>query len=197
MRPAGSTYTQVARADAEARTREALLDAAETTFFEADWNRSSLVSIADRAGVTKQTLLRHFESKDGLLRAAYGRAFSRVEEQRLAAPQDDIAGAVSNLLDHYYELGDRARKLGTIDESALGLDVGTRARKLHHDWIDHAFGAAIGRVAEPRREEVRRSLIVVCDVQSWAILVHDMNLPRAEVQKTLEYAINQLLGSAK
>lgn len=197
MGSAGSTYTQVARADAEARTREALLDAAETTFFEADWNRSSLVSIADRAGVTKQTLLRHFESKDGLLRAAYGRAFSRVEEQRLAAPQDDVAGAVSNLLDHYYELGDRARKLGTVDEIALGLDVGTRARKLHRDWIDHAFGAAIGRVAKSRREQVRRSLIVICDVQSWAILVHDMNLPRSEVQKTLEVAIDQLLGRAK
>lgn len=197
MRTPSSKYTQVARADAEARTREALLDAAEATFFEADWNRSSLVSIAERAGVTKQTLLRHYESKDGLLRAAYERAFSRVEAQRLAAPQGDVPGAVTNLLDHYYELGDRARKLGTVDQDALGLDVGTRARRLHYDWIDHAFGGAIARAPKSTRDQVRRSLIVVCDVQSWAILAHDLGLPRAEVQKTLEHAINQLLGNAK
>lgn len=197
MRPDGPKYTQVARAEAEARTREALLDAAEETFFEADWNRSSLVSIADRAGVTKQTLLRHFESKDGLFRAAYERGVSRVEEQRLAAPQGDVPGAVSNLLDHYYEFGDRARKLGSVDEATLSLDVATRARELHYNWIDHSFGEAIGRVDKRHREQIRRSLIVICDVQSWAILAHDLNLPRAEVQKTLEHAIDQLLGGAE
>lgn len=194
---AQSTYTQVARAESEARTREALLDAAEVAFFESDWNRESLVSIAERAGVTKQTLLRHFESKDGLLREAYLRAYSRVEQQRLLAPQDDIAGAVSNLLDHYYELGDRARKIGTIDESALGLDVGARARQLHYDWIDHAFGGYLSRIAAPRRAPIRRALIVICDVQSWSILALDMDLPRAEVQKTLEQSISQLLEIAK
>jgi AcrR family transcriptional regulator len=193
MHAVRSTYTQVARADSEARTRESLLDAAEEAFFESDWNRSSLVSIAERAGVTKQTLLRHFDSKDGLLRATYARAFSRVEQQRLEAPQDDIAGAVSNLLDHYYELGDRSRKIGAIDESVLGLEVGAKARQFHYDWIDHAFGAWLTQLAPSRREIVRRGLIVVCDVQSWSILARDLALPRAEVQKTLVISINRLL----
>src|SRR4051812_47339000 len=192
-----SKYTQVARADSEARTREALLDAAEEAFFESDWNRASLVSIAERAAVTKQTLLRHFESKDGLLRSAIARAFSRVEQQRLAAPRDDVAGAVNNLLDHYYELGDRSRKLGTIDSAALGIDVATKARQFHYDWIDHAFGAALARIAAPRRKHIRRALIVVCDVQSWSILARDLNLSRAEVQSTLEQAVNQLLEIKK
>ena len=61
------TYTKVARAEAEEQTRAALIAAADEAFLSGPWERASLESIAHSAGVTKQTLLRHFGSKDGLL----------------------------------------------------------------------------------------------------------------------------------
>lgn len=190
---ARSSYTKVARANSEAQTREALLDSAEETFFAADWTQASLVSIAESAGVTKQTLLRHFGSKDGLLRAAYARAFERVKDQRLASPKNDVAGAVRNLIDHYEELGERALKLGTVDDAALGLEMSASARQFHYDWIDHAFGSWLIVIAPAERARIRGALIVLCDVHAWAILRRDLALTRPETEATLEAAINRLL----
>ena len=68
------TYTQVARRDAEERTKARLLDAATRVFFEEDWLGTSLERIAGEAGVSKQTLLRHFGSREGLAQAAFERA---------------------------------------------------------------------------------------------------------------------------
>src|SRR4051812_10772155 len=108
MRMATTTrpYRKVARAVGEGRTRTALLDAAEAAFRESGWEQASLEAIAHRAGVTKQTLLRHFGSKDGLREAASRRALAAVSAQRLAAPTDDVAGAVDNLLEHYAAYGE-------------------------------------------------------------------------------------------
>ena len=104
-------YTQTARAQAEQRTKTALLDAATRVFFEEDWAATSLERIAAEAGVTKQTLLRHYGSRDGLARAAFERARDTVGAQRTAAPVGDVEGAVGNLLDHYTQFGGRALKL--------------------------------------------------------------------------------------
>ncbi|MDX6722451.1 MAG: hypothetical protein QOD73_855, partial [Solirubrobacteraceae bacterium] len=99
---------KVARAEAEERTRTALLDAAERLFFERGWEGTSLGAVATDAGVTKQTLLRHFGSKDGLLEHAFARAYDQVRDQRWDVPGDDVEHAVDNLLDHYEAVGDRA-----------------------------------------------------------------------------------------
>ena len=80
------TYTKVARAETEERTRRALLDAAEDAFFSRPWDQITLEAIAATAGVTKQTLLRHFGSKEGLFEQSYTRSFERVRAQRMAAP---------------------------------------------------------------------------------------------------------------
>ena len=53
------SYTKVARAEGEERTREALLEAADEAFLSGPWAQVSLDTIARDAGVTKQTLLRH------------------------------------------------------------------------------------------------------------------------------------------
>src|SRR4051794_6495795 len=136
------SYTKVARAAAEDRTRTALLDAADGAFFGGGWDRASLESIAREAGVTKQTLLRHFGSKRGLIEAAYHRAYEEVRDQRMAAPTDDIPGAVDNLLDHYESCGERALKIGALAGDGLA-EWSSRARQLHYDWVEHAFGSRL------------------------------------------------------
>jgi AcrR family transcriptional regulator len=104
------TYTKVARAEAEEQTRAALIAAADEAFLSGPWERASLESRGQSAGVTKQTLLRHFGSKDGLLEQTLRLAVAEVEHQRFSAPTDDILGAVDNLLDHYEDRGGRAMR---------------------------------------------------------------------------------------
>jgi AcrR family transcriptional regulator len=193
MTGATRTYTKVARAAAQERTRSALLDAACESFFAGRWDHVSLEAIADDAGVTKQTLLRHFGSKQGLLEQAYAREFERVREQRLSAPSDDVPGAIDNLLDHYDKHGERALKLG---QEAGGAATGfaARARELHYEWVEHAFAGALADTGGAERARLRAALIVACDVQAWWILSRDLQLAREDVRTTLIMTIRRLLG---
>lgn len=196
VEPAARPYRQVGRAEQYERTREALLDAAETTFFAGRWDAASLTGLAALAGVTKQTLLRHFGSKAGLREAAMERAMARVRDQRWAAPTDDVAGAVANLLDHYEAVGERALMIGRLGGGeATGEDATTltTSQAMHHEWVDHAFGGRLGALPDPVRGRRRAALITLCDVQTWWILSHDLGQSRPETQATLTEAIERLL----
>jgi AcrR family transcriptional regulator len=184
----------VARAEAEERTRIALLDAADEAFLSGPWEQVSLEVIAGAAGVTKQTLLRHFGSKDGLLEKTLRRAIAEVEEQRLDAPTDDITGAVENLLDHYEIRGGRAMRSSNLSVEGQLAGLGRRAREFHYRWVDQVFSGWLTAAEPAPRRRLRAALIAVCDVQCWWILSHDLGLPRAEVRETLVLAINRLLG---
>jgi AcrR family transcriptional regulator len=184
-------YRQQARARASERTRQALLDAAEGEFFAGRWEQASLQSIAARARVTKQTLLRHFGSREGLLKQAALRAADTVRDERWAAPSGDIGGAIDNLIDHYERWGERALRVGSVDELAQS------ARELHYEWVEHAFGPWLNGVRGKARTHRRAALIALCDVHTWWLLSHDLGLSRHEVRSTLVETITQLTRERK
>ena len=188
------TYTKVARAEAEQQTRAALIAAADDAFLSGPWEQTSLESIAQTAGVSKQTLLRHFGSKDGLLEQTLRLAIPQVEKQRFSAPTDDVAGAIDNLLDHYEERGGRAMRSTNLDVGGPLAELAQLSRQFHYDWIDYAFGRWLAPVPSAERARLRGALIAICDVQSWWILAHDLGLSRAEVRATLILCIRRLLG---
>jgi AcrR family transcriptional regulator len=187
-------YKQVARARVQQHTRDKLIDAAEREFFAGRWQRASLEAIAASAGVTKQTLLRHFGSKDGLLEQALLRGYGEVHDQRFGAPAGDIAGAVDNLLEHYERWGERSLRMTATD--GLGeafANVGRAARQVHYDWVEHAFGPLLQRVRGKDRVRRRAALIALCDVHTWWLLSNDLGLSRADLRATLIQAIESVL----
>jgi AcrR family transcriptional regulator len=188
-------YRQVARAQAQRRNRDALLKVAADEFYRGSWPRISLESLAGRAGVTKQTLLRYFGSKDGLLLEALSRGAAQVFKQRWSTPRDDIGGIVENLLDHYEQWGERALRIGAWQNGPAFLArLSQVARGVHYEWVDYAFGAWLERLQGDERKRIRAALIAICDVQSWWVLAHDLQLERAEVQATLTTAVGRLLA---
>ena len=193
MATATRQYTKVARARSEERTRAELLDAAERAYFSGSWDKTTLADVAAEAGTTKQTLIRHFGSRDGLVQAGAERSFERISEQRMAAPADDIRGAIDNLLDHYYEVGEQALVLSAATGEDAMSDFAKEGRKFHHAWVDHAFGAWLSKLGSAERKRIRGALIALCDVQTWAILSRDLGYPRAQVRATLITAIERLL----
>jgi AcrR family transcriptional regulator len=184
--PKQRPYKQVARAQAQEHTRDALIDAASDEFFEGNWPKTSLEAISAKAGVTKQTLLRHFGSKDGLLMQAMMRGAARVRDQRWSTPTDDLAGAVDNVLDHYEAWGERSMRMGAWQSGPTMLAmISQAARQFHYDWIEYAFGRWLEGLSEEAHARRRAALIVICDVQTWWILSHDLGLPRTEVHAIL------------
>ena len=186
-------YTKHARAVGEERTRAALLDAAERLFFERGWEATSLEAVASEAGVTKQTLLRHFGSKTGLLERGFARGFEDVRRQRWDVPGDDVERAVDNLLDHYDAVGERALKIDAMASVDAVAEWVQRSRELHYEWVAHAFGAFLRPLRGRDLERRRAGLIAVCDVHTWHLLRQQLGLGRAEVRATLVLAIRGLL----
>ncbi len=192
-------YKQVARARAQERTREALLEVASEEFYGDRWQKSSLETLSAKAGVTKQTLLRHFGSKDGLLMQALARSASRIFDQRWDVPAGDVEAAVENLLDHYEEWGERSLRIGAwLDGGASPLAKLSRmAREVHYDWVGYVFGPWLEELEEPARARLRATLIALCDVHTWQLLSRDLGLPRSEVHATLAGAIDAVVGGGE
>jgi AcrR family transcriptional regulator len=187
-------YKQVERAKAQERTREALIEAATDEFFEGNWLKTSLDSLSHRAGVTRQTLLRHFGSKDGLLMQSLMRGASQVRDQRWSAPTTDISGAVDNVIDHYEEWGERSVRIGAWQRGPTVLALfANAARQIHYDWVEHAFAGWLDKFDDETRAERQAILVVLCDVQAWWILSNDLGLSRRKVHAILTDQIERAL----
>jgi AcrR family transcriptional regulator len=188
-------YNKVARERAQQRTREALLNAADAELYEDRWQQTTLQALSAKAGVTKQTLLRHFGSKDGLLLQALIRGAAHVLEQRWSAQPGNIDLTVENLLDHYEQWGERSLRIGAWQRGATPLaKLSQTARQVHYDWVDFAFAPQLQALDARLRARRRGALIALCDVQTWWILSHDLALERADVHATLTDAIERLLA---
>jgi AcrR family transcriptional regulator len=187
-------YKQVERARAQERTREALIAAATDEFFEGNWLKTSLDSLSRRAGVTRQTLLRHFGSKDGLLMQSLMRGAAQVRDQRWSTPTTDISGAVENVIEHYEEWGERSVRIGAWQRGPTVLALfANAARQMHYDWVEHAFAGWLDRFDDETRAERQAILVVLCDVQTWWILSNDLGLSRRKVHAILTDQIERAL----
>jgi AcrR family transcriptional regulator len=84
--------TRLSRAESQARTRRALLDAAAAIFVERGLHRSSVEAIAERAGFTRGAFYSNFSSKEELfaelLQESVYRAYREMAERQL---EGDVA----------------------------------------------------------------------------------------------------------
>ena len=188
-------YRQVARERSQQQTREALLNAADEELADGRWTRASLESVAAKAGVSKQTALRHFGSKDGLLEAAIRRASEIVRRERAQTPAGDVPGAVQNLVTHYERWGDMVlRVLAEEHRSALIRKLTDRGREVHYEWVERTFEAELAVLSAPARRLRKAQLVAVCDIYVWKLFRHDMRLGVAETEAAMTEIVEGLLG---
>lgn len=93
-----------------AATRSALLDAAREEFAAYGIAGARVDRIAERAGVNKERIYRHFGNKEKLFDAVITQALDDLTAQ-IALPGDDPAGYVARLADYYHEHPDLVRLL--------------------------------------------------------------------------------------
>ena len=72
-------YTLGQRAQSAAATRDRIVDAAAALYQERGVNSTTLQAIADRADVSRGTILHHFGGSDGLLDAVAERVLLTLE----------------------------------------------------------------------------------------------------------------------
>ncbi|HEX5309395.1 MAG TPA: TetR/AcrR family transcriptional regulator [Solirubrobacteraceae bacterium] len=197
-------YRQTTRAQAKERTRETLLRAASEEVERDGWNEASLEAVAQRAGVTKQTALRHFGSKKGLLDAVVSRTSSIVIKERDEAPVGDVAGAVANLVRHYERYGEMVtrllpyrdavvRVLGEEHRDSFARRAVDRGHEVHEQWVLRTFEPQLSLLQGEQYEQRLAQLVAVCDVYMWKILRRDLGLSIERTKATLVELIERLV----
>jgi AcrR family transcriptional regulator len=186
-----------ARAQAAAATAEQILDATVELFWERPTDEISLGEVARRAGVARQTVIRRFGGKEGLMTAAAERETQSVRAQRAEAPVGDVHGAVRVLVDHYELLGGRVLKLLAEEQRVPELRVlADRGRVLHRQWCEHVFVSALVGRRGVERERRLAQLVAVCDVYSWKLIRLDCGLSRRQTELALVELLQPLLADS-
>lgn len=184
--PTRRKYRGTIQAEVAALTRQRIIEAA-LALFEADWiDQITLEEVANQSGVTVQTVIRHFGSKDGLFSAAGRAANDRGTQHRLEAPVGDMAGAVNNLLEQYEEVGDRVIRV--LAQEGRYTDIDTllnEGRVKHREWVEHVFAPHLARYEGADHARLLAQLIAICDVYVWKLLRRDCGLSREQTEVAL------------
>ncbi|WP_395107606.1 TetR/AcrR family transcriptional regulator [Actinomadura sp. SCN-SB] len=123
-----------------ARTKERILDAAESLFGERGFAGTSLRALTDAAGVNVASVNYHFGSKEGLLRAVVQRAMASVNADR------------ERMLDQLEAGGDEP----TVEELVRAFVTTGASLVARHGERERQVARFIGRVMCEPEPEVRR-----------------------------------------
>ena len=167
-----------------------ILDAAETAFEELSFDEITLAAIATRAGVSVQTVLRHFETRDKLLMASLLHAGSKIPPDRQAVPVGDLDEIVNVLTRHYEQFGDRIlRLLAQEDREPAARQLTDLGRAFHLEWCKQAFSPVLEDLSGATHEQRVAQFVATTDIYVWKLLRRDqgLSLPQTKL------AIRELL----
>jgi AcrR family transcriptional regulator len=170
-------YRKTKRAEDEQRTRARIVDAAEELHGTIGPARTSVSAVADKAGVTRATVYRHFPDDESLFFACSGQWLSR---QRLPDPQawpvpgeprDTLRAGLDDIYRYYRSaqsmLTHVLRDFDVVPERVRSARMDSERR-----WRETLLGAVPGR----RRAAVRAAVAHACEFGTWRSLALDNGL---------------------
>lgn len=185
-------YQMGARAEAMAGTRRRILRAVRDLASETLNLTPTLEMVAARAGVSVQTVLRHFGDRDSLLDAALDAAIAETVVER-EAPAGDVAAAVRIIVDHYELQGDFVvQLLGHEQDDSRYSRVTEPGRALHRKWVTDVFAPQLA--GRDDAEALTDLLVVATDVFTWKLLRRDRGLSRPETESRIRRLVDAVLG---
>jgi len=185
-------YRMKARAEAAERTARAILNAAAELWRDHPLDEITLQQVAERAGVTAQTVLRRFGSKDGLVEAALEADAGDIVAQRGKAVPGDVPGALEVLIDHYEEWGEASlRTIGLEQRYPAAKKVVERGRAEHREWCRTLLAP------EGAGEDELDALVAATDVYVWKLLRRDLGRTREETKAAMALLVRGVLGERR
>lgn len=175
-------------------TRRRILDAVVEASARELVSEIRLEDVADQAGVSVRTVLRHFGTRADLLSAASEHGAAVVGAER-RGPVGDVAGGVRLLLDHYEKRGDATILLLAQENSEPTVaEVVQRGRQVHRDWVRETFAPQLEEWTGSERELRLDLLVVATDVYTWKILSRDQGLSRPKVSARIRALVESILS---
>jgi AcrR family transcriptional regulator len=176
-------YRMRARARSTEATREAILDATSVAFEELLFDEITLAAIAERAGVSVQTVLRHFESREKLFVASYIRTAEEMGEDRGPLPSGELKEIVGNLVDHYERFGNGILRMLAQETREPALkNLADLGRIYHLQWCRQAFAPSLGKLRGAKQERRLAQFVTCTDIYVWKLLRLDRGLTEPETK---------------
>lgn len=193
MNTSAPAYRMRARADAVEATRARLMQAGLEAFSSRQYDDVTIAAVAREAGVSHQTLLNHFGSKEGLFVAVGESVGARVAELRARAVPGDTNSIVGALMDQYEELGDGNARAAALNERIPTVAAMMEsARRYHQQWLGEMFAEHLPTSRAGRREALA-ALHVATDVFTWKLLRRDLGLGREATKSTMTRLVTAAL----
>ena len=170
-------YRKTKRAEDEERTRARIVDASEELHGTIGPARTSVSAVAERAGVTRATVYRHFPDDESLFLACSGQWLAR---HRLPEPEEwAVEGEPSETLRvgladiyRYYRAGQSMLTHVLRDVEVVPERVRDARLEGERQWRETLLASVPGR----RRAAVRAAVAHACEFGTWRSLALDNGL---------------------
>jgi AcrR family transcriptional regulator len=188
-------YRQTARAATAENLRKRIVAAFHDLLLKRWIDEITLDEVAASVGTTRQTVIRLFGGKDGLLEAVI--ELVRAEAApRTSMPSDVSArAALESLIAHYEAAGDMVIRFLAQEERHSALrPLLALGRLEHRAWVAERFASTQSGLSELERERRITRLIVATDIYTWKLLRRDFGKSQDEVLHLMVGIINKETG---
>jgi AcrR family transcriptional regulator len=195
MSAAKRPYRQTARAAAAENLRQRIVQAFHDLLLSRWIDEITLDEVAAAVGTTRQTVIRLFGAKDGLLGAVMDRV--RAEAVPRVSMSEDVSGrdALQSLIAHYEAVGDMVVRFLAQEERHPPLrPLLEQGRREHRAWVAERFGSEQNALSDIERERQITRLIVATDIYTWKLLRRDFGKSQDEVLLLMIGIINKERG---
>jgi AcrR family transcriptional regulator len=182
MAIAKRSYRQSARANAAEQLRQRIAGAFRKLLLKRWIDEITLDEVAFLAGTTRQTVIRVFGGKDGLLEAVLDLLRAEAVPRTSMAANVSGRAALEALIAHYEVVGDMVVRFLAQEERHSALrPLLMQGRDEHRAWVAQRFGSATSCLSELERERQITRLIVATDIYTWKLLRRDFGKSQSEV----------------
>jgi AcrR family transcriptional regulator len=188
-------YRQIARSASTEGLRQRIVMAFRDLLLRSWIDEITLDEVAVSAGTTRQTVIRLFGGKDGVLEAVIG----LIREE--SVPRISMPGNVSRraalkaLIAHYEAVGDMVVRFLAQEERHSALrPLLALGRREHRAWVAERFASTRSSLNKLERERQITRLIVATDIYTWKLLRRDFGKSQDEVLHLMVGIINKETG---
>jgi AcrR family transcriptional regulator len=195
VKAAKRAYDMSTRADAVEETRERILEATYRLWMKLPYEEISLEKVAEDAGVSKQTVIRQFKSKDQLAVACADWQRPREEAARVVEP-GDIELAVSVLIERYETMGDANVAAIEIERRVPGIHyLLEQGRESHRLWIEKTFAPFLPKRKGTAHKRRVMAFYAATEVMLWKLLRRDFAMSREETEAVMLELVDALAAN--
>lgn len=183
------------RAEQVREAGQRILSIVQRDFLPRYLDEVTLDEVAAATGVTVQTLLRRYGSKEGLFTAAAGLVGQDFTDTRGQIRAGDVAAAVRELVQGYERNGESVmRALHQEERVAAVRPLVEAGRRHHHAWIARVFAPWLDARASRARTRLHAQLVAVLDVYTWKLMRRDLGLSARQTEQAIREIVERLLG---